>query len=183
MRREISLLCAALVLGSCSSIQQTQVMEQPAGKQLAAGPGDLVVRISKQRDLKNAFGKADLFGRKTDEGYSELRFAGVEADGTVVFYRKDVDILTNETTMSRSGLSHSYGSATTSATRTGPSSATATTTGMVTTIGPVSDYHVVVPPETIAIRIPPGTRSFPFEGRSVELLSSDRVSLTYRVSQ
>lgn len=162
------------------------------GQQLLAGPGDLVLKVNKQRDLKNAFGRADLFGRKTDEGYSELRFAGAEADGTVVFYRKDVVIVTNETTMSRTPLTQSFGSATTTTRGTvtgstvggqlsGSGTATSTTSGSVTTISPHSDYHVVVPPETVPIRIPAGTKAFPFEGGTVEILSATPTALSYRV--
>ncbi len=177
------LFCVAFVLNACTPIHHTQMIEQPIGQQLVAGPGDLVIRVNKQRDLKNAFGRADIFGRKTDEGYSELRFAGVETDGTFVFYRRDVDIVTNETTMSRSVSSQNYGSTTTNVTRTSPNSAMATTTGTVTTVNPPSDYHVVVPPETIAIRIPSGSKSFPFENYKVEIVATTPTSFTYYLSQ
>ena len=54
-------------------------------------------------DLPKVFGRADLFGRTRDRGFSEVRYMGLNASGMPVFQRRDVDIMTNETTMSRTG--------------------------------------------------------------------------------
>jgi len=109
----VALLCATL--SACASIEKSRLVEQPTNQQLLAGKGDVVLRVNKQRDLENAFGNADIFGRKTSEGFSELRLVGTEDSGGVVFYRNDVRIITNETTMSRSGVSTTFGSANTTA--------------------------------------------------------------------
>jgi hypothetical protein len=102
MRHHLSvMLGAAVALAGCGSIEKTASMQQPMDKALLAGPGDVVLRIDRERSLANVAGKADIWGRKTNEGFTEVRFAGVEPDGQVVLYRKDVEILSNETTLTR----------------------------------------------------------------------------------
>lgn len=144
------------------------MLEQPVGQQLVAGPGGLVARIKKQRDLENAFGRADIWGGKTEEGYSELRFGGIDPSGELLFYRRDVGVLTNETTMSRYNVNHGYISR-------GSSS------GTVTLVGPRQDYHLVTPGEAIPIRLPSTTRTFAFEGHTIEIVAVTPVSLAYAV--
>lgn len=119
-------------------------------------------------------------GRQTDEGYAELSFGGVEADGSVVLYRRRVAILTNETTLSRSGLSQSFSSANGNAIFYG-NSASFTGTETTTTFHAPSDYHVAVPADAMAIRLPKGTSALPFEGYTVELIAVSQASLSYRV--
>lgn len=184
----IAVAVAMLAVSACAPIEHTQIVMQPVGQPLLAGQGDLVLRVDKQRNLENLFGASDIYGRKTNEGYSELRFAGVERDGTIVLFRKDVAIISNETTMSRSPFVSSFGSSTTTANATGSSfgnqvavNGSARTNSSSLTIVPTSDFHVVVPPETVAIRIPKGTPQFPFEGTTVEVLGVTPVSLSYRV--
>ena len=162
------LLCFVVLASACAPIERTSMLEQPIGQTLTVGPGDLVAKITKQRDLENVLGRADIWGGKTDEGYSELRFGGLEPSGELVFYRRDVGILTNETTMSRYNVSHGYFRRNSSS-------------GAVTMIGPPKDYHLVTPADAIAIRLPPGTKAFAFEGRTIEIASATPVSLAYSV--
>jgi len=64
--------------------------------------------------LPNAFGGADIFGRKRTTGKIEVRYMGMLSPGHPVFRRRDVSILTNETTMNRaqhySGFTEQSGS-------------------------------------------------------------------------
>ena len=78
MKQKIILLLMATLIAGCASIEHTSTTEQPTGKTIIAGVGDVVLRVNKQRNLENVFGNADIFGRKTNEGFVELRFAGVE---------------------------------------------------------------------------------------------------------
>lgn len=66
--------------------------------------GDVVLRLDLKENLPNAFGRADIYGRKRDRGFSELRYMGMDTAGGLVFRRRDVDIITNETSMTRAGL-------------------------------------------------------------------------------
>lgn len=176
-----------LLLAGCGSIEQYQTLEQPTGKVLTAGLGDTILRVENSKSLPNVFGAADIFGRRTSTGTSQITFLGVERDGTIVLARRDIEIVTNETTMSASRnpfvVSSAQGSATTNVVGSG-STATATTNANAQqiTIQPTSDYHVVIPPDVIPIRIPSGTTSVPLAGHMLEILKGDSVSLSYRIA-
>ncbi len=188
MSRLFACFLVTLVVG-CGSIERTTAAHQSLGRVLLAGPGDLVLRVERERNLENVVGKADIFGRKTKEGFTEVRFAGVEPSGVVVLFRKDVSILTNETTMSRTPMSTTTGTATT----TGSASAntfgnttqltgSTTTTGVSTTVGPASAYTLVVPSDSVAIRLGTNERRVPVAGYVIEVLSVTSNSIEYRLS-
>jgi hypothetical protein len=66
------------------------------------GVGDVVYRKELKEALPNAFGGKDIWGRKRTVGLIEVRYLGF-ADGIAHFARRDTRILTNETTVNRSG--------------------------------------------------------------------------------
>jgi hypothetical protein len=192
MRRQIISLLAAAIISGCSTIEHTSSTEQPTGKPTIAGVGDVVLHVNKQRNLENAFGKSDIFGRKTNEGFSELRFAGVEKSGEIVLYRKDVSIITNETTMSRTPFSTTSGSASTNVSgdyygdknnSNSNINGNATTNYSSTTLTPVSDFHIIVPVDTIPIRLSPNETKIPMDGYVVEILKAAPNSLEYIITK
>lgn len=190
MKRQFAQLMAAVLIAGCATIEHASNTEQAIGQPTIAGVGDVVLRVNKQRNLENAFGKADVFGRKTNEGFSELRFAGVEKTGEIVLYRKDVRIITNETTMSRTPISTTSASANTNLTGSyygnsnyGNVNANARTNYSSTTLMPASDFHVVVPAETIPIRLAPGETKVPMEGHLVEIIKATPSSLEYKITK
>ena len=75
---------------------------------LTAYIGDEMVSVKKTRDLPNLFGGKDIFGRKVDAGYLSIRFLGVTKDGMIIVRRQDVDIQSDATTMSRSGIGTAF---------------------------------------------------------------------------
>jgi len=185
----MSVLLLFAVAG-CAEIEHSAKSQQKVGQPLLAGVGDVILKIDKERNLENAYGKSDIFGRKTNEGYVELRFAGMESSGEVVIARKDVEIISNETTMSRTPFSQTTGQAHTVASGTvyGTGS-TATVKGSATTnyqsntIAPISDYHVVVPSDSIAIRLPPGDTVLPVSGFIVEIIRATPNALEYTIKE
>jgi hypothetical protein len=184
------LIFAAALSGACATIDHTSSVKQSLNKPLVAGPGDLVIRVDRERNLENVFGKADIFGRKTKEGFTELRFAGIETTGEIVLFRKDVQIVTNETTMSRTPFATTTGSATTSisgsATTFGNSTqiqGTGSTNYSSTTMLPTSDFHVVVPSDTVAVRVGPNEKRIPIAGYLIEIISASRNALEYKVTK
>lgn len=190
IKRLITLLSLLACISGCATIEHTSNAEQPIGRQTIAGVGDIVLRVNKQRDLENIFGKASISGRKTNEGFSELRFAGVEKNGEVVFYRKDVQIITNETTMSRSPFSNTTGSSNSTITgsyygsgNVGTVNANVRTDYSSTTLSPTSDFHVFVPADTIPIRLPAGQTKIPMEGYVVEIIKATPVLLEYKITK
>jgi hypothetical protein len=180
--RTIVILVFVFLNFGCASIEHTSYIEQPIGLARVAGIGDVVLRVNKQRNLENISGKADIFGRKTNEGFAELRFAGVEKSGEIVLYRKDVQIISNETTMSRTPIAFNTGQATTRITSSG-NSARANTNISGVTIAPASDFHVVTPPDTTPIRLAVGETKLPIEGYVVEVIKAGANSIEYKITK
>lgn len=177
-------------LGGCAAIDRTASVAQPTGAVLMVGPGDLVVQIDRERNLENAFGKSDIFGRKTKEGFTEIRFAGMESNGEVVLFRKDVQIMTNETTMSRTPVAMTTGTATSSLSGTGNMygntmqfQGSGTTNYSSTTLMPAKDFHVAIPSDTVAIRLAPGEKRLALSGYIIEIMSASRNSLEYKITK
>ncbi len=69
----------------------------------AAGVGDTVIRLNSEKNLPNAFGKSDLFGRTTPTGVTTLVYSGLFGE-KARFLRQDVDIETGATTMNSTPL-------------------------------------------------------------------------------
>src|SRR5215208_4670230 len=99
--RAICLALAIAVVG-CAPVQMRSQPDRPAAESFVS-TGDIVVRVQRADDLPNAFGRADLFGRTRDRGFTEVRYMGLNSAGSPLFRRRDVDIVTNESTMSRTG--------------------------------------------------------------------------------
>lgn len=168
---------AVLSLIGCTPITRQSTAEQPTSTELRAGVGDVMLRIEKTKCLPNAFGKCDIFGRTTSEGFIELRFAGIERSGEVVLARKDVEILSNESTMTRTPVAYSTGQA-----QAVTSGSSTRVTGQAMTISPLPDYHVVVPSDAIAIRLPPAERTLLIAGRTVEILEASAGTIRYKIT-
>ncbi len=182
-------LALITVLTGCGSIERSASTQQTLGRALLAGHGDVVLRIDRERSLTNVVGKADIWGRKTNEGFSEVRFAGVEPNGEVVLYRRAVQVMSNETTLTRTPMSFQSGSANatmsgTAATSGGTTqfSGTSRSVGSPTTISSGSAYHIAMPSDTIAIRLGPSERRVPISGYLVEILSASPNSIEYRIT-
>ena len=182
------LFVSVVSMSSCASIDHTSSSNQPLNKPLLAGPGDLVLRVDLERNLENAFGKADFFGRKTKEGYTEIRYAGVEPTGEIVLFRRDVQIITNETTMSRTPITATNGNASTTVSGSSRSfgnvtnfDESVTTNYSATTLAPASDYHIVIPSDAVALRLAPNEMRLPMSGFVIEIVSATRNALEYEV--
>jgi hypothetical protein len=154
-----------IVATACAPVEMHEQMAQPVQTVMTAGIGDQVLRINRSEDLPNAFGRADLFGRKRDAGFTAVRLVGIE-NGKPVFERREVEIRSNETTMSRSGVligttsasAHSYGN-------------TATFQGTTTAFGAADDEIMAFPAETLRFQVDwPSERSFVAGGRTVDIV-------------
>ena len=71
--------------------------------------GGQIFKIDRTRPLPNAFGGADIFGRKVFAGYTELRYQGLTDDGKLILRVTEVETHSTETTMSRSGYRNFQG--------------------------------------------------------------------------
>jgi hypothetical protein len=78
MARLLTLVMCVASCAACSPVEKYQTLNEPVGVVRTAGIGDTVIRVNNQHDLPNVFGKADLFGRRSDIGFSEIRFGGID---------------------------------------------------------------------------------------------------------
>ena len=99
----------ALALAACAIAspvtvvaKQKSEINQPLGEKIYTSVGDNLVRVTIKEPLPNVFGGSDIFGRKRERGFVEIGFMGMTPDGRAVFRRRRVDVVSNETTMSRS---------------------------------------------------------------------------------
>src|SRR5688572_8281596 len=106
MKRLIIILLGFIAFG-CAPIKHYEHVSKSVGIAQTAALGAELYRINKTRDLPNAFGAADIWGGKVNEGYSELRFMGLTPEGGVIFRFTDIDIESNESVFTRYGVSRS----------------------------------------------------------------------------
>lgn len=103
----VFLLLVVSTFLSCAHIEHYNELEQPLARKLETHVGGAIFKIDKSRDLPNVFGRADLFGRKVDEGYVELRYLGLISGSVIRLKLIDVEIRSNKTTLNTTGLSYS----------------------------------------------------------------------------
>lgn len=168
---------AILVLATAAPAlaRQSSSVNQKENVQLYAGVGDSLVRVTLKENLPNAFGGADIFGRKRDRGFVEIRYMGQTPEGLAVFRRKTVDIYSNETTMSRGNVT--YGQALINSYGGG-----ATISGY--TVGPQRSTTQVLPPDTIQVVLDLSkNRILTVEDRQIEIVSADGAGVNFKITK
>jgi hypothetical protein len=112
--------------------------------------------------LPNAFGRADIYGRKVFGGYTELRYQGVAGDGKILLRVTEVETHSTETAMSRSGQS------------------TGNYQGYVDRNGNVSGTVTVNhPPSGSTEILPPNTTQFAFDVAKDKVLKISGVRVSF----
>lgn len=185
MRSTVTILFS-LALAACATIKHQETIHQSLGQQLEAGVGDVVVSITKERDLENVFGRADLYGRKTDEGSIEVRYLGTDQAGNAVFAREEITIQTDETVFNRGPGTYIPNTTTTSTSGiigNTPVSVTSTTQGSGTFVPALPAHKLILPAQSIAIVVDPQSRRFIVAGFAVEVMAADSASVKYLISK
>ncbi|MCM8734616.1 hypothetical protein M5E06_10460 [Azospirillum sp. A1-3] len=170
------LACVAVLgLGACAPIEKRADITTPTAGPQVAGVGDVMVRFNVTENLPNAFGASDIFGGRRDRGFVELRYAGMLPDGRVVLHRKDVEIMTNETTMSRSGI----GFATTNA-QVSRYAGGASAVGTTVYTEPTQATVIPLPADAreIVIDLRQG-RKLPIQGEMIEIADAQPTMIRY----
>ncbi len=182
----MKLLILGVVIGCLSgcgaTLKSYESLSTPTGVSQSASIGSELYRIKKQKDLPNAFGKADIFGGKVDAGYTELRFMGLTPDGHVVFRLTDIDIESNETTVNRYGGNRSTINSNTSANASSYGNTaygTANTTTTITTYQKPSANVTQLPPNTVEFTFDPAEKALKMEAVTVEVLEVTKYSINY----
>lgn len=91
-----------LAMPSVAAAKQSTTVSKKENVEIYTSVGDVLVKVTLKEGLPNALGGSDIFGRKRERGFVEIRFMGMAPDGRAVFRRKSVDIVSNETTLSPS---------------------------------------------------------------------------------
>lgn len=100
----IVLVGVSIAFGACTPIEnRADLSTASVGRPLTAGPGDTVMDFKITKPLPNAFGKADIFGRRTDAGRTVVRFIGGQGQ-TAFFERSDISVETNATTVNQTPM-------------------------------------------------------------------------------
>ena len=168
--------CFAIAIFSPQAIlaKSSTAINQKENQNITSSVGDTLVKVTLKESLPNAFGGADIFGRKRERGFVEIRYMGLSGDGKAIFRRRSVDIFSNETTMSRSGPM-AFGSGYVS-NGTGNFSSFA--------IGGQKANVEVLPPDTIEFALDANkNKIITVEDRIIEIVSADNGIITFRISK
>ena len=162
-----------LLLVACGPVRERSQTATPMGAELIASVGDQVIRVERTEDMPNLVGRASIMGRQRPRGFVEVRYLGLNAFGNPRFWRRDMDVMSTQTTVSESGVSMG----TRTIQRTG---------NVQTEVG-----AGVRPGPGIIIPMPPDTTEFSIDlregnlltvqGRVIEIISATASLLKYRV--
>jgi hypothetical protein len=171
-----------LLSGCGATIKTHESFSTPVGVEKTTSIGNELYRVIKKRDLKNVFGKADIFGGKVSAGYTELRFMGLNPDRSIIFRLTDIDIETNETTMSRYGSSSTTVNSNTTANATVVGNSAYGSANTNTTIRHYDKPQATItqlPPNTVEFLFDPAEKTLKLEGVSIEITKVTNYSISY----
>jgi hypothetical protein len=168
----------ALVMAGCAQVEQRQRLTEPVGLVLRTPVGGAIATIIKDRDLPNAFGRADVYGRKVDAGFTQIIYRGRGLDGSVLVEQVDVDVRSNASTLTRRPVLYS---------RTQPAVASARESGVaygtsrVVRVASPADEASMLLPEAAQFSVPKQKSLTLPTGQRIEFLAAEPHELTYRI--
>lgn len=166
-----SALFVLCIITACAPVSQTSSLNKVSGERSYASVGDVLLRVNAQESLPNAFGKADIFGRTRESGFSELRYMGLNQAKQPVFRRRDVDVVSNASTMTRTPMSSTVVTAQ-------PAGTGYIATG--TTMGPLRENTQVLPPDTVEFAIDLSkSRTITMRDRSIEIVEASAAGVNF----
>jgi len=177
-RLVITLAVTALAVAGCAQVQQRQQLAEPIGLVMRTPVGGTIATIMKDRDLPNAFGRADIYGRTVDPGFTRLIYRGRNADGSVLVEQVNVDIQSNASTMTRAPVIY-----------TGTQPAVASSRERGVAYGTSRTVSVASPADQVAMPLPsaaqfsiPKQRSLTLPtGQTVEFIAAEPQQLLFRI--
>ena len=175
MKRLIAIAIGLAVGASTATptfARESTKINRPENVEVFSSIGDTMVRVQLRENLPNAFGGADIFGRKRDRGVVFLTYFGIR-NGKAVIRRRTIDIFSDETTMSRGGI--------------GTVSGTATTFGSTTTVSGITTQApratvTPLPADTVELFVDPAKGGvLTVEDRIIEIVSADENTVRFKV--
>lgn len=175
----VTLAATAFAVAGCAQVQQRQQLAEPVGPVLRTPVGGTIATIKKDRDLPNAFGRADIYGRTVDAGFTRIIYRGRDADGSVLVEQVNVDVQSNASTMTRAPVIY-YGG-------TQPAVASSRERGVA--YGTSRTLSVASPADQVAMPLPgaaqfsvPKQRSLTLPtGQTVEFITAEAHQLLFRI--
>lgn len=180
-------MAVAAALAGCSDIEQSAKVKTSGtqiGDELVAGKGDAVIEIVNEESLPNAFGAADIFGRKRPTGTTSIIFVG-GTSSYADFVRRDVTINSEKTTMNSSMMVINRSSQTFYSGSVGGTgfSGTANTYAAPIFLPPNTPADTISGVREMRIRVAttPGRNSLTVGGKTMIVLSTSANELRYQV--
>jgi len=178
--RGVVVLLAAYWVGGCAQVEHKQQLAETVGRDTTVQVGGTIATINKQKDLPNVFGRADLYGRKVDTGFTKLVFKGRSPDGGAILEQIDVDIQSNASVFTRMPSVYSASSQASVIGANGTVSGYGT--GSAIAMSPHQEQNIVLPPTEATFVVPNGkTLTLP-TGQTIEFLSIEPHQITYRIT-
>jgi hypothetical protein len=178
----ITIFSAFLV--SCAPVQQLSHLSQPTNTQLVAGVGDTVLNISKEKNLPNAFGASDIFGRKTPTGMTTVQYLGIR-NNKAIFKRKSIVVETGATTMNSTPLIIQNSSTTTHSGMVGGTMYSGTsTTALPPTVIPAQTPQAQVLDQgtmEVSVDLNKKKRELIVDGKTIVIEKADNNKLVYSI--
>lgn len=179
-----ALICGViLTIPACAPVEHAQSLSQPIGKVQTVPVGGEIASISKQKNLPNAFGAADVFGRKVDTGLVKIVYQGQAKDGGPVLRQIDIDVHSTASTMSRTpafytassnAMAHGYGNR-------GHATITGSSQSSAFAMAPVAETNTVLPPNVTQFTVPKGKTLTLATGQTVEFIDVQPHQISYRI--
>lgn len=174
----IALAVTALAATGCAQVEQRQRLAEPVGPVMRTPVGGTIATIMKDRDLPNAFGRADIYARTVDAGFVRIIYRGRDADGSVLVEQVNVDVKSNASTMTRAPVIY-----------TGTQPAVASSRERGVAYGTSRTVSVASPADQMAMSLPGATQfSIPKQrsltlptGQTVEFISAEAHQLLFRI--
>jgi hypothetical protein len=186
--RLIFLLFIYTLLIACGSIEESQTLRTEAvklGGSYIAGVGDTVIEVIKEESMPNIAGKADIWGRTRSTGTVVLVYAGMR-DGDALFFRRDIDIKSDKTTMNSSGFMVNQSSSSTYSGTVGGSrfSGTSTTTSMPIYLPPNTPQDQITDIRDMSISVAIGDEDgILIEGQLITVLSATDAQVRFEITK
>jgi hypothetical protein len=177
------------MLIGCAQVEHRQQLVEPVGRATTVPVGGAIATISKEKDLPNIFGRADIYGRKVDTGFTKLVYRGRGKDGSILVEQVDVDVQSNASVLTRMPATYSASSTASvdgsfQADRYGGSG---TLTGRQSSrafgMAPHAEQNIVLPPNATAFAVPRGKTLTLRTGQTIEFLEAESHQLTYRITE
>ena len=185
--RCVCIFIASLFVSCCAQIEHKQEIAEPVGRVITVPVGGTIATINKEKSLPNVFGRADLYGRKVDEGLIKIVYKGKGNDGSVLVEQIDIDVRSNASVFTRMPATYSTSSQSSvgGSVQTNRYGGYGTVTGQSTSSGfgmaPHAEQNIVLPPTATSFSVPKGKSLTLVSGQTIEFINIESHQITYRI--